>query len=266
MTSGKTTTPYVMGQVRTLHNQNVPVRQIAARLRMNKSTVERILKNRMRDPETIREEDGPVPNSIQELNQLRETVAEATMTLAIMGAKGTDLVKMAKYTVATVSLLCDSEEAAWGLIANAWGGDWDQASEKSGWKVAAEKWRDEYHKLLPPLVDDKVEKPIEPGDPIYHPATGQATVVKWESATNEEPVKVSIKPQKQPTDEDQPVKVMLPSKAGVLVDTEIPAGDITTNPPGKATSKGKRQKKTTNRLEKQPDEVAKADETPVDLP
>ena len=36
-------------------------------------------------------------------------------------------------------------ELAWGLIANSYGGDWDQASEQSGWKVAAERWRDRYH-------------------------------------------------------------------------------------------------------------------------
>lgn len=36
-------------------------------------------------------------------------------------------------------------EAAWGLIANAYGGDWNKASEASGWKVAAERWRDHYH-------------------------------------------------------------------------------------------------------------------------
>ena len=28
------------------------------------------------------------------------------------------------------------------------GGDWDLASEVSGWEVAAERWRDEYHKHL----------------------------------------------------------------------------------------------------------------------
>ena len=32
-------------------------------------------------------------------------------------------------------------EAAWGLIANAYGGDWEKASPE--WKESAEKWRDE---------------------------------------------------------------------------------------------------------------------------
>lgn len=34
---------------------------------------------------------------------------------------------------------------AWGIIANAYGGDWDKAT--STWKKAAESWRDQWHKL-----------------------------------------------------------------------------------------------------------------------
>jgi len=33
-------------------------------------------------------------------------------------------------------------ELAWGIIANAYGGDWESASED--WRGAAERWRDEY--------------------------------------------------------------------------------------------------------------------------
>lgn len=36
-------------------------------------------------------------------------------------------------------------EMGWTLIANAFGGDWDQASEE--WRMAAEKWGDDYHAL-----------------------------------------------------------------------------------------------------------------------
>ena len=43
--------------------------------------------------------------------------------------------------------LLESEEAAWGLIANAYGGNWELASKVSGWKAAAERWRDHYHDL-----------------------------------------------------------------------------------------------------------------------
>ena len=35
----------------------------------------------------------------------------------------------------------DGLELAWGLIANAYGGDWSQASPE--WHTAAERWRDE---------------------------------------------------------------------------------------------------------------------------
>ncbi len=36
-------------------------------------------------------------------------------------------------------------ELAWGLIANAFGGNWDKAN--NGWKPAAELWRDRWLKL-----------------------------------------------------------------------------------------------------------------------
>lgn len=41
----------------------------------------------------------------------------------------------------------DLIEAAWGLIANAYEGDWSKAPRD--WKVAAEAWREAYHKTLP---------------------------------------------------------------------------------------------------------------------
>jgi len=47
-------------------------------------------------------------------------------------------------------------ELAWGLIANAYGGDWDSATPE--WKEAAERWRDEHWHPL--LDDDDVE--VEP--------------------------------------------------------------------------------------------------------
>ncbi len=37
-------------------------------------------------------------------------------------------------------------EAAWGIIANAWGGDWAKADHE--WQAAALRWRDAYHELL----------------------------------------------------------------------------------------------------------------------
>ena len=43
----------------------------------------------------------------------------------------------------TVKLL----ELAWGIIANAQGGDWEKATPE--WKAAAERWRDRYYKTIP---------------------------------------------------------------------------------------------------------------------
>ncbi len=37
-------------------------------------------------------------------------------------------------------------EAAWGIIANAGGGDWSKESED--WQWAAKAWRDRYHAML----------------------------------------------------------------------------------------------------------------------
>lgn len=34
-------------------------------------------------------------------------------------------------------------ELAWGIISNAYGGDWEKAPPE--WRVAAEKWRDKWY-------------------------------------------------------------------------------------------------------------------------
>lgn len=49
----------------------------------------------------------------------------------------------------------DELEAAWGIIANAYHGDWDSLAPKD-WREAAERWRDRYHEILSgaaPLVE-----------------------------------------------------------------------------------------------------------------
>lgn len=60
----------------------------------------------------------------------------------------------------TIELLQASEEAAWGLIANAYGGNWDLATPASGWKAAAERWRDAYLQGLspPPTTESGLAK------------------------------------------------------------------------------------------------------------
>jgi hypothetical protein len=42
--------------------------------------------------------------------------------------------------------LWDMLEAAWGIIANAGGGDWKK--ETGVWQEAAARWREHWHKLL----------------------------------------------------------------------------------------------------------------------
>jgi len=46
-----------------------------------------------------------------------------------------------------IERLLSLAESAWGVIANAHGGDWDRAKNPD-WKPAAERWRDEWHKAL----------------------------------------------------------------------------------------------------------------------
>lgn len=49
--------------------------------------------------------------------------------------------------------MLDLCESAWGIIANAHYGNWDEADPE--WKAAAERWRDKWHRLL-----DQLPKPI----------------------------------------------------------------------------------------------------------
>lgn len=61
----------------------------------------------------------------------------------------------------------DLLESAWGIIANAYGGDWNLASETSGWKKAAEKWREKYFAQMDSkdYEDNKTpEHPLIPND------------------------------------------------------------------------------------------------------
>jgi len=50
-------------------------------------------------------------------------------------------------------------ELAWGLIANAFGGDWTKATPE--WQGAAERWRDAYHQS----IDEAKPKP-KPDIPV----------------------------------------------------------------------------------------------------
>lgn len=51
----------------------------------------------------------------------------------------------------------DLLEAAWGIIANAHGGNWDDTPED--WREAAERWRDQYHERLDAALHDTTASP-----------------------------------------------------------------------------------------------------------
>ena len=50
----------------------------------------------------------------------------------------------------------DLLETAWGIIANACGGNWDDAHNHPDWKAAAKRWRDDYHAQLDKYLKDAV--------------------------------------------------------------------------------------------------------------
>ncbi len=67
---------------------------------------------------------------------------EETNTIATDSRLAKAVAKVIESLLERIIQLELSEELAWGLIANAYGGDWDQAS--LDWKMAAERWRDSY--------------------------------------------------------------------------------------------------------------------------
>lgn len=68
-----------------------------------------------------------------------------------------------------VERLRQDMEIAWGIIANAYGGDWDKV--QPGWKKAAERWRDEaWHRIASEVHvsrEDQVRQGIADGTPLH---------------------------------------------------------------------------------------------------
>ncbi len=68
----------------------------------------------------------------------------------------TDSLKHPKKGIAKTTSLQNMAKSAWGIIANAGGGDWD--TQTPDWRLAAERWRDEYHATLPNIGDAEAPK------------------------------------------------------------------------------------------------------------
>lgn len=61
-----------------------------------------------------------------------------------------------------INRLHQEMERAWGIIANAYGGNWDLAPPASGWQKAAERWRDEaWHRVVSSIErnEEKIDAP-----------------------------------------------------------------------------------------------------------
>jgi len=80
-----------------------------------------------------------------------------------------------RQSVDDVHDMHDMLETAWGIIANAWGGDWTQAN--LDWQRAATRWRDRYHQRLSKLhMSDMVEP--EPDLPSLETMTCMTPILK----------------------------------------------------------------------------------------
>lgn len=97
-------------------------------------------------------------NPNDDLREFVEAVGLATTAVPGMEIDSSDPIGMMHQVVAAMAMSKLSEELAWGLIANAYGGDWDSAPPE--WKQAAERWRDAYYNRLP--YEARSEEPEEP--------------------------------------------------------------------------------------------------------
>ena len=92
----------------------------------------------------------------------------------------------------------DGLELAWGLIANAWEGRWDDAP--ADWREAAERWRDE---VWHPYLDDLVSPTADPA-PSPSPEVGEGV---------------------EPHESDDPEELAAAVAAGLRVNPRPPGAD-----------------------------------------
>lgn len=71
---------------------------------------------------------------------------KAELMVAQMMVHAAEIVRERDALAADNARLRDQCESAWGLIANAGGGDW--ATQSAEWVQAARRWRDAYHAIL----------------------------------------------------------------------------------------------------------------------
>lgn len=83
----------------------------------------------------------------EKITQWRQAIGLATTIVPDMVTDADDPVGIIHQVLERVSELSDLAATALTIIANAHGGNWDLATEASGWKAAAERWCKKYHAL-----------------------------------------------------------------------------------------------------------------------
>jgi hypothetical protein len=90
-----------------------------------------------------------------QLSEFVRAVGLASTTVPDMEIDASNPFGMMKQVVAEVDRLRLSEDLARGLIASAYGGDWDNAP--SGWVTAVREWLDDYYTSLDLVNSDGEE-------------------------------------------------------------------------------------------------------------
>jgi hypothetical protein len=115
-------------------------------------------------PEDVRGADVEEPVTVARL------ALQRLHGLALMGAEDDGTEAAANHAAQTLRAVLRSPEPAaepvealeiaWGIIANAYGGNWDLATEE--WREAAIRWRDEHWHPRLPAADPSIEPGGEP--------------------------------------------------------------------------------------------------------
>ncbi len=96
---------------------------------------------RFADPRDLAKKSGAVTPETLLADLHKEAIHVAAVALSIV-----ECLKRKKWKFQSGANELDLLETAWGIIANANGGDWEKASPE--WREAAARWRDQYHAKL----------------------------------------------------------------------------------------------------------------------